>query len=49
MSSPAEMKQRQRIHEENMKSQEDSARLAKVAVGVAILSLVVSVALHFVG
>ncbi|WP_175497432.1 MULTISPECIES: hypothetical protein [unclassified Marinobacter] len=47
MSSPAEMKQKERHHNEQMAAQKGSSRIAKLALAVAILSLIVSVALHF--
>lgn len=47
MSSPIELKQKERHHKEQMKSQQSSKKIAIFALGVAILSLVVSVVLHF--
>lgn len=49
MSSPVELKQKERHHKEQMKSHQSGTRIALIALGVAILSIVVSVVLHFFG
>lgn len=48
MSSPVEMKQKERHHKEQMKTNQGSSRIAWAAVGISLLSIVVSVVLHYV-